>query len=140
MAAPTSSVLVAPPGARSWYSAGWHTFAWSTAYKPQDTTNVTWTTFTVAADPDPNSIRCTVTIKQAGAVTLKWGTRSAAYGSYSLPVQVPANTPTIIRITGLTRKKTYYVNAVANVTIPAATGGLPQPTSFQAGEASFALP
>lgn len=133
--------MTAGVAAKSFYSYGFQTYNWTTAYKPVDAVSAVWTTLTPAADAgDAQAIKCTVQIKYAGAVTLKWGTRLGAYGAYSLPFSVPANTPVNLYIRGLKRKATYYINGVANVTIPNSAGGLPITGSYQFGEVSFPLP
>lgn len=125
--------------AKSYYTYGFHSYAWTTAYKPADPALSVgvWSTFTAGPDADPTAIAGSIKINYAGAVTVYWGTRPGAYGAHSLPIQCAAGATVPYRITGLKRKTQYYINATANVQIPPSGGSLGASGSVQYGELSY---
>jgi hypothetical protein len=133
-------VVVPPPGLRFFRSYGWHNYPWSTYYQPADSAGQLWTSLAAVADSTPNNaIKVNFQIKQAGTVTIQWGTRTGAYTGRSPAIPIAANTAGSYRITGLPRKTNYFINAIASASWPATVaGGQPNVVSNQGTEVQYA--
>lgn len=127
------------PAAKYFRAYGWHTYNWSTYYQPSEN-GLVFVAFSVATQADPTRLTVSYKINIVGSVTISWGTRPGGYSGRSLPQPAVANAAQTFQITGLDRKKTYYLNATANVAVPNVNGGQTTLGSFQAGEISVALP
>jgi len=125
--------------AKPFRTFGWHTYTWTTYYPPVDTAaGGIWNTFSSTVDTQPDALSASGKVNYNGTVSVRWGTRPGCYSGQSLPIPVSAGVTFNYRLTQLKRHTTYYINAEANVSKPAAAGGLSQSAMAQYGEVSSA--
>lgn len=131
--------MTAGVASKTWYGYGWELYQWTTSYAPA--LAGTWTAVTATPEASPQrAIDVSVTCVYSGLVSIPYGKKQGAYDRKTPPVPVAAGVATVIRLTDLDPKTTYYLSPQWSGTIPATPGGLPQSGASQYGEISAATP